>query len=171
MVLCRNAALFREELGSVSSHKHVIKTDDEEPIRARPIRQSLAEREYIRRSVEKMLAEGVVQVSDSAWSSPVVLVEKGDGTIRFAIDYRNLNKKTPLDKSPIGTTQDVLDALANAEWFSCLDARSGFYQQEIDAASRHKTAFLTADGLYEWTRLPIDLFCDYRLSIACAMID
>jgi hypothetical protein len=157
MVLCRNAALFREELGSVSSHKHVIKTDDEEPIRARPIRQSLAEREYIRRSVEKMLAEGVVQVSDSAWSSPVVLVEKGDGTIRFAIDYRNLNKKTPLDKSPIGTTQDVLDALANAEWFSCLDARSGFHQQEIDAASRHKTAFLTADGLYEWTRLPMGL--------------
>jgi hypothetical protein len=38
-----------------------------------------------------------------------------------------------------------------------LDARSGFHQQEIDAASRHKTAFLTADGLYEWTRLPMGL--------------
>ena len=150
LLLCRNAALFREELGSIATHRHVIHTTDEKPIRARPVRNSVAEREYIRRSVEKMLTEGVNRVSSSCWSSPVVLVEKGDGSIRFAIDYRQLNEKTPLDKSPIGTTQDVLDSLANTEWFSCLDARSGFHQQEIDPASCHKTAFLTADGLYEW---------------------
>ena len=60
LLLCRNAALFREELGSIATHRHVIHTTDEKPIRARPVRNSVAEREYIRRSVEKMLTEGVI---------------------------------------------------------------------------------------------------------------
>ena len=51
----------------------------------------------------------------------------------------------------------MLDSLAGSHWFSSLDARSGFYQQEIDEKSRHKTAFITHDGLYEWTRLPMGL--------------
>ena len=87
-----------------------------------------------------------------------MFVEKRDGDVRFCIDFRALNAKTPLDKGPIGCTQDVLDQLADSEWFiSCLDARSGFHQQEIDKSSRYKTAFLTSDGLFEWTRLPMGL--------------
>ena len=157
IVLARNAELFREQLGSLSSHKYVIHTTDERPIRARPLRCSTKEREYIRRQVQKMLEADVIEASESSWSSSVVLVEKKDGTIRFAIDYRALNAKTPLDLGPIGNTQDVLDSLAGSRWFSSLDARAGFHQQEIDEGSRYKTAFLTHEGLYQWKRLPMGL--------------
>ena len=157
LLLCRHAQLFRAELGRISAHTYDMTTTDEIPVKARPLRFSPKERDYVRRQVEKMLNEGVIRHSKSAWSSAVVLVEKKDGTIRFAIDYKALNSKTPPDKTPIGNTQEVLDSLAGASWFSSLDARSGFYQQELEESCRHKTAFITHDGLYEWTRLPMGL--------------
>ena len=44
-----------------------------------------------------MLANDVYEPSFSPWESNVVLVKKTDGTLRFCVDYRQLNNLTVKD--------------------------------------------------------------------------
>ncbi|XP_061166358.1 uncharacterized protein LOC133191742 [Saccostrea echinata] len=66
---------------------------------------------------------GVIETSDSPWSSPIVLVKKKDGTIRFCIDYRKLNDVTIKDNYPIPRIDTTLDALSGSKLFSTMDLK------------------------------------------------
>ncbi|KAK8786810.1 hypothetical protein V5799_023415 [Amblyomma americanum] len=106
-----------------------------------------------------MLNDGIIQPSNSPWSSPVVLVKKKDGTLRFCVDYRKLNSVTKKDVYPLPCIDDSLDRLRQAKYFSSVDLRSGYWQIEVDERDREKTAFVTPDGLYEFRVLPFGLCC------------
>ena len=67
-----------------------------------------------------MLERGVIEPSTSAWSSPVVLKTKKDGTTRFCVDYRKLNSVTIKDAYPLPRIDECLDALSSAVWFGCI---------------------------------------------------
>lgn len=43
--------------------------------------------EVVNQEVEDMLHLGVIEPSHSEWRSPIVLVPKPDGTVRFCIDF------------------------------------------------------------------------------------
>ena len=73
--------------------------------------------------VTEMLTGGQIEVSDSPWSSPVVLVTKKDGGTRFCVDYRQLNDATIKDAYPLPRIDDTLDMLAGKQWF--FDSRFG----------------------------------------------
>ncbi|GFT51447.1 retrovirus-related Pol polyprotein from transposon 297 [Trichonephila clavipes] len=124
--------------------KHRIFTGDHAPINQRAYRVSPTERRIIHEEVQKILDEGIVQPSESPWSSPVVLVRKKDGSWRFCVDYRKLNSVTKKkDVYPLPRIDDTLDCLKGAMFFSSMDVRSGYWQIEIDEADREKTAFIT----------------------------
>lgn len=104
-----------------------------------------------------MLQAGIVKPSFSPWSSPVVMVPKKNGELRFCIDYRLLNAITVRDVYPLPRIDDFLDHLGGATVFTCLDLKSGYWQIPVGKSSQPKTAFITPDGLYESTRLPFGL--------------
>lgn len=149
---------FHQEHPIVKSKiKHRIYTGDHPPIKQRPYRVSPTERRIIQTEVEKMIDMGVVKPSESPWSSPVVLVKKKDGTWRFCVDYRRLNKITKKDVYPLPRIDDALDALQGSTFFSTIDLQSGYWQVEVDEKDQEKTAFVTPDGLYEFKVLPFGL--------------
>lgn len=87
-------------LGRTNTVVHRIDTGTNTPLCQRPYRVSPAERRIITEQVNDMLQRGVIKPSCSPWSSPVVLVKKKDGSIRFCLDYRRLNKITRKDVYP-----------------------------------------------------------------------
>ncbi|GFV02741.1 transposon Ty3-I Gag-Pol polyprotein [Trichonephila clavipes] len=74
--------------------KHRIFTGDHAPINQRAYVSSPTERRIIHEEVQKMLDEGIVQPSESPWSSPRCARKKKDGSWRFCVDYRKLNSVT-----------------------------------------------------------------------------
>ena len=140
-----------DQLGRTSLVQHVIDTGDAMPIKQRPHRASPDVKKEIDRQVDEMLENGIIKESVSPWSSPVVLVKKRDGSYRFCVDFRKLNKVSKLYSFPMPLVADVLDSLAGTSLFSCLDLKSGFWQIQMNFGPREKTAFATHNGLYDFS--------------------
>ncbi|XP_050714146.1 protein NYNRIN-like [Eriocheir sinensis] len=111
----------------------------------------------MQRTVNELAAQGVIERSDSPWSSAVVLVKKKDGTQRFCVDYRALNDVTVKDSYPLPRIDDTLDALVGARWFSTLDLKSGYHQVEMAEEDKPKTAFSFGQGLWQFNVMPFGL--------------
>lgn len=144
-------------LGVARHTVHRIDTGDSAPLRQRPYRVSASERAVIEKEVEQMLSKQIIRPSSSPWASPVVLVTKKDGSIRFCIDYRRINRITRKDVYPMPRIDDALDTLRGASHFSSIDLRAGYWQIPMAEADKEKTAFATPDGLFEFNVMPFGL--------------
>ena len=107
--------------------------------------------------VEDLLNRNFIRRSTSSYSSPVVCVRKKDHTLRLCVDYRELNRKTQVDRHPIPRIQETLDNLGGNSWFSVLDQGKAYHQGFVKPESQPLTAFITPWGLYEWIRIPFGL--------------
>ena len=137
---------------------HKINLNNENvTINQQPYRTSFKQKELINQEVKNLLDNQFISESNSALSSPVVLVKKKDGTERFCVDYRLLNKNTVKDRFPLPRIDETVDALNSASVFSKIDLRSGYWQIPVNKDDRYKTAFITHDGLYEWNVMPFGL--------------
>ena len=82
--------VFSAEAGRTDLVHHRIVTEPGKKVKLRPYRIPEARREAVRREVRTMLETGVIEASHSEWCSPIVLVPKPDGTIRFCNDFRQV---------------------------------------------------------------------------------
>ena len=154
------SVLFPDKLPESASNLQSFEIELKPDFPVRPIpprRVSPALREMVRAEIAVLLESGIIRPSRSAFSSPIVMVRKKDGTRRMCLDYRRLNEATVDNKRPLPQVKEVLSRLGGAKYYATLDLRSGFHQVPMAEESIKYTAFATEDGLYEYTRLPFGL--------------
>ena len=143
-------------IGRTEAVVHEIDTGSTRPIRCNPRKLSPKKIKIQQELVDKMLEEGQIEHSVSAWSAPTVLVTKKDGTTRFCVDYRRLNARMKKDTS-MPRIDDSLNSLNGQAWFSTLDLASGYWQVRLSEDAKPKTAFATHSGLFQFAVMPFGL--------------
>ena len=105
-----------------------------------------------------MLKVGAIRKSVSPWASPVVLVCKKDGSLRFCINLQKLNSCMIKDAYSLPRIEESLDCLNGAVIFKSLDLKAGYWQVEMEEDSIPYTAITVGPlGFYECVRMPFGL--------------
>lgn len=141
-------------LGRTKLVEHVIDTGDAKPSKQRYYPVSPKVQQAFNEELDKLLEAGVVEPSNSCWSSPAWIVRR-NGKGRFIVDLRAVNAVTVPDAYPLPFVNQALDKLRNARYVSTIDIKSAFFQVPLAKDSRPKTAFtVPGRGLFQFTRMP-----------------
>lgn len=132
--------VIEEFLGVFEELKGMPPNREVDPVNVRPYKYPHLQKGEIEKQVNEMLQAGIITPSNSPYSSPVILVKKKDGSWRFCVDYKALNKATIPDKFPIPVIEELLDELHGTKHFSKIDLRPRYHQIRMDVADIHKTA-------------------------------
>ncbi len=97
-----------------------------------------ARQQAIEEEIQQMLKLGVIEPSCSPWSSPIVLVPKPDGTLRFCNDFRRLNEVSEFDGYPMPRVDELLDHLGRARYISTLDLTKGYWYPSRTVPNRRQ---------------------------------
>ncbi|CAI7897812.1 unnamed protein product [Closterium sp. NIES-53] len=115
------------------------------------------ELEELRSQIDALLEKGFIQAITSPFAALILFTPKKDGGLRMCIDYRALNRVTIKSRYPIPRTDDLLERIRGAHYFSKIDLHSGYHRIRVFADDCHKTAFRTRYGSYEFTMMPFGL--------------
>ncbi|XP_073784003.1 uncharacterized protein [Danio rerio] len=149
--------VFSEKPGRTSIIQHNIITPPGTIVRQRPYRVPEARRLAIDEEIQKMRRLGIIEPSRSPWSSPIVMVPKPDGTLRFCNDFRKLNEISKFDGYPMPRVDELLDRLGGARFISTIDLTKGYWQLPLSEDAKEKTAFSTPGGHWQYRVLPFGL--------------
>lgn len=151
-------AVKGDKLGSTGLVKYHSKLQEgTKPIYTHPYRVPHSQQSRLNKEITEMLDQGIISPSTSPWSSPMILVRKKDGSYRPCADFRKINSATQPDRYPMPNLQETLQSLGKAKYFATMDLFQGFWQIEVDEASKPITAFTTPSGHYEFNVLPFGL--------------
>ena len=120
--------------------------------RIRPLNPML--RESLQEQISTWKKEGVIEETSSPWAAAMVPVTKKDGTVRWAVDYRPLNKVTVIDSYPLPCIEENIEKLAGSQIYSTLDAASAYNIIPVEKRSRNFLAFVCAFGTFTFKRMP-----------------
>ena len=144
------------DLGHFTAIKHKIGTGDAKPIR-QPMRRTPKGFQAEEKHLNDMLKAGVSRESSSDWSAAPVLVRKKWGGVLWCIGYSALNKVTTKDAYPLPLISECLDTLSGSNLCSQFDLCARYCQVGLEEKDKHKMAFITKYGLYEYNSMPFGL--------------
>jgi hypothetical protein len=109
-------------------------------------RELEAVKDYITENLDK----GFIVPSNAPYASPILMVKKADGGLRFYVDYRKLNALSRKDVYPLPLIQEVFQRIGKAKIFTKLDIRQGFHRIRMHPDSTDLTTFRCRYGTFKY---------------------
>lgn len=149
--------LVNEEARVARSYIHEIEIRDMGNFKSKSYPVPYKYLKEVNEELEKLLHEGIISYSTTSFINPVVIVRKGDNSIRLCLDARNLNQCTiPQYESPLDT-QAILGRITNTKIFSKLDLKHSFWLIPLHENSRHLVGFKINGRVYEFNVVPFGI--------------
>ena len=149
--------VFTSLPGRTDQIEHNIKLLTSDPIRSKGYPIPFKTRDVMESEIKEMLELDVIEPSVSPYSSPVVLVPKKDGSVRFCIDFRKLNKVTEFDAEPMPNMEEVINRMSGHRYFTKMDLCKGYWQVPLSDHCKVLTAFETPKDLFQFKTMPFGL--------------
>lgn len=130
-----------------------------------PIAQSL--RSAVRQEITRMLDNDIIESSTSPYTSPIVAVEKKDGSVRLCLDAREINRNITNDRTSPGEIEEIMKRFQGVRYMSIWDAVCGYWQVELHPRSRPYVAFIFEGRNYQFKRLPFGLVNSVAIFVKC----
>ncbi|XP_035205467.1 uncharacterized protein LOC118180492 [Stegodyphus dumicola] len=105
-----------------------IKLLDETPVRVRPYRMSARQTDILKEEIRRLLELGVIEVGQSDYASPMILVEVPGKDPRPCIDYRKLNSRTMTEFFPLPNIEEVVEKVSAAPFITIMDLTKEYFQ-------------------------------------------
>lgn len=122
-----------QDLPAISVEEHHIELiPGAQPVRSRQKRMAPEKMQILKNELDKLLEGGfIIQVRNTEWVSPIVIVPKKGGKWRVCVDYRALNRVTKKDRQPLPHIDELLDDVAGHDLYTFCDGYSGYHQVKI----------------------------------------
>ncbi|GFU10441.1 retrovirus-related Pol polyprotein from transposon 412 [Trichonephila clavipes] len=134
--------------------EHVNLVSDQ-PVRTKPYRMSHRQNEILKNEINRMLKLGIIEVGESDYMSPMILIEVAGKEPRPCIDYRKLNGIIRTEYFPLPNIEERLEKVSAAKFITVFDLSKGYWQIPLSKTAQRYAAFCTSFGTY---RPPKDEF-------------
>ena len=151
--------LDKKEIGTISGEPAHIAVSNPNPCKSPMYRYPEHAKVLVSQMLVDMEERGVIESSSAAWLSPIVLVNKPDGSKRMCLDFRRVNDHLTADVYPLPRLEDLVTVAAGHQYYATLDLKDAYFQIVLDEESRDLTTFSDGISLYRFRRLPFGLAC------------
>ena len=132
----------------VCEHTIPMKSDAK-PVCQRPYPMNPKYASQIQEEINKLIeCRFIYEIEHLTWVSPIVVVSKKNGKLKFCIDLKKVNDATCRDHYPLPFSKHVLERVAGMEAYSFLDGYLGYNQISIAEEDQPKTTFIIEYGVY-----------------------
>ena len=149
--------VFSNEPGRTDLVEHDIELISNQPIRSKPYRTSQRQTGILKEEIKRMLELKIIEIGQSDYTSPMILVEAPGKDPRPCIDYRRLNSIIRTEYFPLPIIEERVERVAAAKFISVIDLAKGYWQIPLSRRAQRYAAFTTCFGTYLPLRMPFGL--------------
>ena len=148
-------------VGKFEGQYHITTDPDVPPVIHSSRRVPISLKDDIQKELDDMEAQGIIRPvragEPTKWVNSLVYRRKPNGNLRICLDPKDLNRAILRDHHVVPTLEEILPKLHGAKIFSILDAKSGYWNVELDEPSSYLTTFNSPLGRYRFLRMPFGL--------------
>jgi hypothetical protein len=158
-VLAKFQKLFSGKLGHYPHMKvHLDLQDNAVPSHKRAYPVPKSNMDVFKNELDNLVEHCVLErTGRSEWASPIFVVPKKDGRVRWVSDFRALNKYIKRKVYPMPRINEILARRSGYKFFTKIDISMQYYTFELDDESSELCTIATPFGLYKYKRLPMGI--------------